>query len=66
VKRIDLTVWERGDRVTTVRGPGVVTREASNPWASLPMVEVRLDEPDGKGWRDFYFASHDLRPEETA
>lgn len=65
MKHINLTIWEQGDRVTTGCGSGVVTRGADNPWASLPMVQVRLDEPDDKGWRDFYFDSHDLRPEET-
>lgn len=59
MKQIALTFWERGDRVVTKQGPGVVTRPPLNPWAARPPVVVRLDT-DGLEWE---FAAYDLDPE---
>jgi hypothetical protein len=58
VKRLDVIVWEWGDRVVTSGGPGTVVRAAMNPFAFKAAVAVALDA-DGEDW---WFDAETLHP----
>lgn len=59
MKRIELTVWELGDRVVTAQGHGTIVRETPNSRAPEGAVGVRLDGDE----QQHLLLGKELRPE---